>query len=184
MIDTSILELELWLPIKGWNGKYFVSNHGRIRSVGGKYRKSKPDGYFTIGFRDITGYRALQLRRPGYTERHRIHTLVAEHFLVKPEWAECVNHLDGNKENNYYLNLEWSTMADNVKHAVRTGLFDTKGEKHFNSKLTSDKVIEMRRLRKETNMTHQQIADLFGICRRQAGDVINGVNWGWLKEGL
>lgn len=54
----------------------------------------------------------------------------------------------------------------------------------MHAKLTNEQVIEMRRLRNEYGLTHQRIANMFGVCRRQASDVIRGVNWGWLKEGL
>lgn len=174
---------EEWIDIKGWNGKYQISNHGRLKSINGKFKKMFPGGFITVGTIGDTGYYSLTLRRPGKVWRIRNHTLVAEHFLHKPkiDGRITVNHKDGNKLNNHVSNLEWLSAGDNVKHAVRTGLLNIKGERHPNAKLTSDKVIEIRRLRKELNYTHQRLADMFGINRRQAGDVINGVNWGWLK---
>lgn len=178
--------IEIWKDVTGWEGKYQISNQGRFKSIGGKYTKKFPDGYITLGAIGYGGYRTLALRRPGFLFQVRVHTLVAEHFCVKPESTEklFVNHLDGNKLNNNDWNLEWCTPGENVKHAVRTGLFDIKGEKHPHAKLTNEKVIEMRMLRNKFGLTHQRIADMFGINRRQAGDVINGVNWGWLKDGL
>ena len=53
-----------------------------------------------------------------------IHRLVAlswvknDDFLSKP----IVNHIDGNKLNCNYKNLEWNSFSDNVNHAVANGL--------------------------------------------------------------
>jgi hypothetical protein len=52
-----------------------------------------------------------------------VHRLVAEYFIDNPSKLPCVNHIDGNKENNSVDNLEWCTYAQNMQHAVRTGLF-------------------------------------------------------------
>jgi len=178
------LEPEIWLPIKGWEGKYYISSHGRFKSIGGKYKLKHPDGYITYGHKDTQGYKAISFRRPGTHFCTRVHIVVCEHFHgPKPIWSTCVNHKDGDKWNNYYKNLEWSDDLANIQHAVAIGLMDLKGEKHPSVKLTKEKVIQMRMLRK-TGLTHEKIAEMFGVCRRQAGDVINGVNWGWLKEGL
>lgn len=176
---------EIWKPVKDWNGKYLISDHGKVKSINGRSKKKFPEGEILKCGIDSTGYRASCFRKPStkYQTRFRVHVLVAEHFIFKPTWAECVNHKDGNKLNNHWSNLEWTTMGDNVRHAVKIGIFDIKGEKHMHAKLTNNEVIKMRELRKQ-GLTHQAIADQFGVCRRQAGDVINGVNWGWLKEGL
>lgn len=54
----------------------------------------------------------------------RLHRLVAEHFIGDPLPKETdVNHKDGNKQNNSASNLEWCTRSENMKHAIRTGLF-------------------------------------------------------------
>lgn len=174
---------EVWKDVKGWEGKYQISNLGRLKSFGGRYRKSMPDGYITLGCIGSSGYREVSLRRPGIEKHGRIHALVADHFLVRPYGAECVNHIDGNKLNNLPSNLEWTTMRGNCKHAVDTGLMNNRGERHKLSKLTESDVIGMRKLKK-CGVSYDELAKIFGVCRRQASDVVRGVNWGHVKIGL
>lgn len=175
------MDLEIWKDIKGFEGKYMISNHGRLKSFSVKVLKRFPDGFITHGSIDTSGYRGHNLGTSKSDRKYtRIHTLVASYFIEKHLESECVNHIDGNKLNNHHSNLEWTTLGDNIRHAVKIGLHDLKGENHPHSKLTKSDVYEMKELRKQGWM-HQKIADKFGVCRRQAGDVINGVNWGWIK---
>lgn len=173
--------IEIWKEVKGWDGKYLISDHGRFKSINGKYRVSRPEGYITLGCIGFAGYREVSLRKPGIVKKVRVHTLVAEHFIYKPSSSECVNHKDGNKENNHWSNLEWLTRRDNCKHALETGLFNNKGEKHHHAKLTEIDVIRMRKLRLESKLSYEELGRRFGICRRQASDVVTGKNWGWIK---
>ena len=52
-----------------------------------------------------------------------IHRMVATAFVHNddPDTKTCVDHLDGNKHNNHYSNLEWVTRSENHKrmHARR-----------------------------------------------------------------
>lgn len=67
-------------------------------------------------------------------KRTSVHRLVALTYLgpATPE-KPWVNHKDGNKLTNHYSNLEWTSISQNIQHAVDTGLkqFPT-GEGHYN----------------------------------------------------
>ncbi len=168
---------EIWKEIHGYGGRYFISNHGRLKSIGGR---KYPNGYISLGSIDFIGYRITTLRRDNKKKDIRIHVLVANAFIPNPQNKPNVNHIDGDKGNNNACNLEWVTQKENIHHAIRIGLMNNKGSNHGMSKLNESQVREIRKIRKEQNLSHQKIADMFKINRRQCGDILNGVNWGWL----
>lgn len=177
-IQIHQLPEERFLPVNKFESRFWISDHGRIISYGGRVQISILSPHL-----DCLGYYAATLRMTPLKRKCRVHQLVGEHYcpmVYVPEKRMTWNHKDGDKLNNYYLNLEFITIGENVRHAVETGLFDAKGENHFNSKLTENQVREIRLLR-TTGLTHEEIGKRFGICRRQAGDIINRVNWGWLE---
>lgn len=168
---------EVFKPVKDFEGRFWISNHGNI--VSHDHRKNTIS--FLSPYFDSLGYYNVQLRMKPKVRKCRVHQLVGEHFCDMPTSGERMgwNHIDGDKRNNLYSNLEYISLRENVKHAVSSGLFNTKGVNHHNSKLTEEKVLQIRSLYK-TGLTQKKIGEIFGICRRQAGDIINRKNWGWL----
>lgn len=166
---------EIWKDVLGFEGRFKISSHGNIISINGKYKGEKT---FNVHV-DKLGYHFTTLRMSPLKRQVRVHQLVAEHFVFKPDGLNhpCVNHKDGNKLNNHYLNLEWVSKKDNCAHAVETGLHSIKGAKHPNSKLTEAEVVEMRELYATYAISHSSLGILFGVTREQARDVINRKNW-------
>lgn len=107
---------EVWLEIKE-APRYLVSSLGRVWSIISD-QELKPQ--FSHG------YLSVSLRVDGRTITRSIHSLVAETFYDGDHIGLEVNHDDGNKTNNFIANLEWTTHLDNIHHAFRTGLTNTK----------------------------------------------------------
>lgn len=68
------------------------------------------------------GYRCACLSISGKRKFVYVHRLVAMAFAPGFRDGLHVNHIDGNKLNNRYSNLEWCTQAENNAHARRSGL--------------------------------------------------------------
>lgn len=54
-----------------------------------------------------------------FSHRFFVHRLVASAFIPNPNNLPQVNHIDGNKQNNHYTNLEWCDQSYNVLHSYR-----------------------------------------------------------------
>lgn len=106
--------MEEWRDIVGYEGYYQVSSIGNIRNVQtGKIRKLKPRS---------NGYVIVDLYKNNECKWFRVHRLVAEAFIPNPLNLPVVMHLDNNKSNNNYLNLQWGTVSENTKQAFDDGL--------------------------------------------------------------
>lgn len=109
---------EEWKPINGFEGLYEISSYGRVKSF-----KSHPSGKILKTNLDANGYPKISLSKKGAKKDTTVHRLVAETYLPRVDGKTCVNHIDGNKANNRLDNLEWCTYSENIKHAIRTGLY-------------------------------------------------------------
>lgn len=70
--------------------------------------------------KDKDGYLIVNLNKNNKCYKKKIHRLVAEVFISNPENKPQVNHIDENKQNNCYLNLEWVTNKENSNHGTKT----------------------------------------------------------------
>ena len=61
------------------------------------------------------GYEFVTLRKNGKHFNKRVHKLVAEHFCEGNKKGLVVHHKDGDKQNNDYTNLEFTTKQKNTQ---------------------------------------------------------------------
>jgi hypothetical protein len=165
------MNVEVWKDVINFEGRYWISSHGRLKSHDHRKNTIKIIACYV----DCLGYLNTELNWKPQIRKVRVHTLVAEHFIKKPKDNYWVNHIDGNKLNNNVTNLEWVEPSYNCFHARQIGLNNHKGSNHTHSKITEAQVKEIRSLAKEK--THKEIANKYGLNRRNVGDIINRVTW-------
>lgn len=117
---------EEWRTIPGFPC-YHISNLGRVKSLEKYVRKS--NGQLRLVHEKLIsiskngdGYNCVTLFSDQIRKYLSIHRAIALTFIPNHLNLPVVNHIDGNKENNSISNLEWTTVEENTKHAIRTGL--------------------------------------------------------------
>jgi hypothetical protein len=107
---------EIWKDIKGYEGRYQISNTGKIRSLMFPNNTIRPDFKIVKTFDNGHGYEKVCLCKGNTKQRFYVHRLVATHFIINESNKDVVNHKDFNRKNNYVSNLEWVTTEENVAY--------------------------------------------------------------------
>lgn len=107
--------MEVWRDIKGFEGRYQVSNLGRVKSLA---RRMVVKDRILKPFGNNKGYKCVHLWNIQHKEP-LVHRLVAEAFINNPDNKKEVNHIDGNPLNNKVENLEWVSHKENMLHSHR-----------------------------------------------------------------
>lgn len=87
---------------------YYISNFGNI----------KHDNNFLKKCIHSNGYEQVNIRIGNKYVTKLIHRLVAVAFIPNPDNKPCVDHIDGNKRNNYVSNLRWVTLVENANNII------------------------------------------------------------------
>ena len=156
---------EIFKDVKG-HENYAVSNKGRVLS---KRREKilKPSV-------NSSNYKKVVLD----SKNLYVHRLVAEAFCENPNQYNEVNHIDGNKWNNNYNNLEWVTKSENSQHAFDIGLRTISGYTRYKvskstHRFTDDEIDEIKQMYLN-GMSKQEIADKLNCYSSTICNIING----------
>lgn len=116
---------ESWVPVRGYEGAYEVSSHGRVRSldriVENNGGKASIKGMPLKANPDVVGYPSVALWRDGKSKTVRVHRLVASAFVAGEHDDLEVCHGDGDRTNNHFENLRWDTRAANMQDMLEHG---------------------------------------------------------------
>lgn len=133
--------MEIWTDIEGYEGLYQVSSYGKVKSLdvvrsfvrknGTLVNRTKKGRILRAQVCKGNEYFSVMLYKSKCEKRVYVHRLVAEAFLVNSDSKAEVNHKDGNKLNNDWMNLQWVTKSENMIHALETGLSSAKGDTHY-----------------------------------------------------
>ena len=188
VIRTEPPLIEIWKDISGFEGIYQISNHGRLKSF-----KELPQGRILSNINNKGGYLSVVLCSRDRKRYCRMHVLVAAGFIDNPQNKPEVNHKDGNKQNNFFWNLEWTTRVENHHHMMKSKKTQCiSGMNRYNTDIRPKKIMQLsmngeiisefknsKEAGRATGICHRNILQVAaeteykpGLKRRQAGGFI------------
>lgn len=159
------MQVEEWKDVPNAPG-YKISSYGNLL---GKTRKPYKPTFNSKGY-------AL-IRIPMYQLCPAVHRVVALLWLGDPPFKNAqVNHKDGNKNNNYYLNLEYLTCKENINHAIKTGLRSATINLKSKSIFSNTQVIAIKSAI-ASGHGNQEISQYFGCHHSTISKIRSGAHY-------
>jgi hypothetical protein len=161
--------VETWRPVVGFEGRYEVSDLGRVRSL--DRTRAIPTRLRSGETRTLIRHLKGRVLRPGrashgyYTvnldqEARCLHELVLLAFRGPKAPGQLARHLDGDKANNRLGNLVWGSPLENVQDTARHGR-KTFGERFSSAKLTDAHIPFIRASRGK--ISQRELAEMFNV---------------------
>lgn len=163
---------EVWKDVVGYEGRYVVSNMGNVREVGAATNLKQ--------YGSGNGYLIVSLNDGSKRKNRLLHRVIATAFIANPDNKPQVNHINGIGVDNRLENLEWVTVSENQRHAVRTGLSkftSVTGENAVHSKLKESDVLEIINLRLVEKLKYRVIGEKYGVSMAVIVEIFRGNNW-------
>jgi parvulin-like peptidyl-prolyl isomerase len=169
--------MEVWRPVRGWEGVYSVSDAGRIRYEqhrGGTYNRRAGD--MATPCVGVDGYLFVGLSRVGEREDRatvQVHRIVCEAFHgAPPAGREQVNHKNGCRTDNAAGNLEWVSPLENTRHAI-----DILGrDPAAGARLDAVAALAIR-IEASKGVSFRALARRYGVTPVTISDVARGKTW-------
>lgn len=155
------METEIWKDIDGFNGKYQVSNFGRVKS--NKFRCINKE------FILKQSRNSVSLGSKPYT-RTKVDLLVAKAFLPKAKTMEVVEHINGNQYDNNAKNLKWSKLTAYDVLCIKCSK---------NAKMSENEWYE------NDGCVYFKLSNSkeYGICDKEVWEIANAYRWMITPEG-
>ncbi|MGI8599404.1 MAG: NUMOD4 domain-containing protein [Chitinophagaceae bacterium] len=176
---------EVWKPLKFSGSKdlrnqYALSSSGRIAS----YKENILEYGKLLNGSLTTGYRTLNLHRPGNKGTIYIHREMAKLFLKKPSPRhKFVIHKNHNKLDNNIKNLKWATLPEMIEHQqlspAKIAYKKKQANRDIGLKLTS---VQVKKIKDQLNnknrrLTIKQLADKYDVSEMTMYRIKSGENW-------
>ena len=156
--------------IPGFDNKYYINEYGKIISThNNRIKLLKP-------FPNDEGYLRICLCNKRMRKTFFVHRLVAQVFLKLPsnKIKYEVNHLDNNRLNNYYKNLEY---IDPITHRQKTSR-----QRKNNYKILSIETVKKIKRLLRNNYSVRSISKKFQIPYRTVHHIKLGTTWNSIKK--
>lgn len=155
---------EIWKDIEGSDGRYKISNIGRVMSKGvdarghnrkEKILKPKNDGW---------GYLHVGIRMNGKTVNRKIHVLVADAFIGKRLKGMQIDHINGNKKDNCVNNLRIVTRYENYKNEVTYKRHPCKERGVIKMDLSGNILCEYGSINEAARLNNSSTGNIWATC--------------------
>lgn len=144
---------------------YKIDNQGNIIKKNKLLKPHIVGGYYSINLKDKNNVKKV----------FRINRLVAMNFIPNPDNLDIVHHKDGNKLNNNYLNLEWTTHTQNITYSC--------GKKVNQIDIVTGKIIKtynsINEVYKSLNIQYGSHIRL--VCNKKRKTAF-GYKWEWYRN--
>ena len=187
--NLSVRELwsrEKWKPVVGFEGRYEVSDMGRVRSlikkdsrgqkrspgILAKTKEKRGEGRVTREFVTLMAKKAVR-------KQCSVHKLVVEAFLGKAPEGKEICHNNGNPIDNRLSNLRYDTHKNNEKDKLTHGT-SLRGERNPKAKLTKRQAVAIKNAKVEKHGDLTALAKKYNVSLVTVSHIKTGRQWAWL----
>lgn len=175
--------MEIWKDIQGYEGKYQISNLGRVKSLGNsKTKKEKILAQTTDSF----GYCKVGLYKDGKKKTVKVHRLVADAFIENKNSLPIINHKDENPSNNEATNLEWCDHTYNNNYGTRnermsqSNINNPKRSKPILCVETDTRYVSVHEASRKLNINYGNLCRALKYKEKTCG----GYHWDYIESTL
>lgn len=160
-MSTPVFDAEAWRIVEGFNGRYQVSNHGRVMRLSSDVTLS--DDMVLSATLKEAGLTVMMVRPNGHRTTRLVPRLVLMAFRpIVQAHLKRVIYKNDDPSDCRLSNLDWGERF---------------GAAHGRAKLTEDDVRAIRGLWMTSSETHTQIGRRYKVAKSTIGSLLNGESW-------